>query len=209
MVQKYKSPIRVYKYPFELVMKAYEKRFPTCDMIPIFVGSEIIHEEESDDGAVQIIERRCKLNVEAPYLLKKMSGIDYFYCIQRNTLDRRKRTLVIEAWNESFASRIHIKEYCTYYVHPENAEWTCFEQSASLEVKSFYGLESAVEKLAAKHYAANVNKGKEIIEYHIEELRKQDITYVPPYVDQITSNSCNNEKESIHYPTANNYSAII
>lgn len=46
----------------------------------------------------------------------QMSGIDYFHCIQRNTLDRRKRTLVIEAWNESFASRITIKEHCTYYV---------------------------------------------------------------------------------------------
>ena len=31
MVQKYQSPVRVYKYPFELVMRAYEMRFPTCE----------------------------------------------------------------------------------------------------------------------------------------------------------------------------------
>ena len=53
MVQKYNSPVsaisnallmnilmkywqvRVYKYPFELLMTAYEMRFPTCEMIPI------------------------------------------------------------------------------------------------------------------------------------------------------------------------------
>ena len=42
MVQKYQSPVRVYKYPFELLMTAYEMRFPTCDMIPIIKETEII-----------------------------------------------------------------------------------------------------------------------------------------------------------------------
>ena len=42
MVQKYQSPVRVYKYPFELLMMAYEMRFPTCDMIPIIKETEII-----------------------------------------------------------------------------------------------------------------------------------------------------------------------
>ena len=45
-----------------------------------------------------------------------MSGVDYFYCIQRNSLDRRARQLKIEAWNETFANRIVINEYCTYSV---------------------------------------------------------------------------------------------
>ncbi|CAB4007468.1 SEC14 1 [Paramuricea clavata] len=72
MVQEYQSPVRVYKYPFELVMAAYQKRFPTCKMIPIFLGSEIMSEYKSEDGAEHVIERRCKINVEAPYLLKKV-----------------------------------------------------------------------------------------------------------------------------------------
>ena len=42
MVQKYQSPVRVYRYPFELLMQAYEMRFPTCDMIPIIRETEII-----------------------------------------------------------------------------------------------------------------------------------------------------------------------
>lgn len=186
-------------------------RFPSCEMIPIFVGSDIIRSEDSEDGATQVIERRCKLNVDAPYLLKKVcetcvtspvtrlqklmfasvdaqiSGVDYFYCIQRNSLDRRARRLTIEAWNETFANRIVINEYCTYSVHPENADWTCFEQSASLEVKSFFGFENAVEKLAVKHYAANIKKGKEIIEHYVNELRSQNITYVPPFKDAVSA----------------------
>ena len=43
-------------------------------------------------------------------------------------------------------------------MHPENSDWTCFEQSASLDVKSFFGFEATVEKLAVKQYAANLAK---------------------------------------------------
>jgi hypothetical protein len=45
MVQQYQSPVRVYKNPFELVMMAYEMRFPTCEQIPIVKETEIIEEE--------------------------------------------------------------------------------------------------------------------------------------------------------------------
>jgi hypothetical protein len=74
MVQKYQSPVRVYRHPFEIVMAAYEKRFPTCPMIPVFLGSDITSEYHSEDGAVDIIERRCRLNIDAPYLLKKVNN---------------------------------------------------------------------------------------------------------------------------------------
>ena len=55
------------------LLQAYEKRFPTCKMIPVFLGSDITSEYKSEDGSVHEIERRCKLNVDAPYLLKKVS----------------------------------------------------------------------------------------------------------------------------------------
>ncbi|CAG9533467.1 unnamed protein product [Cercopithifilaria johnstoni] len=187
MVQTYQSPVRVYKYPFEIVMAAYEKRFPTSPQIPIFVGSEITYEYHSEDGAEEVIERKCQLNIDAPYLVKKIAGVDYVYFTQKNSLNRRKRTLIIEAKNISFATRIDVKETCFYYVHPENNEWTCFEQSGSLDVKSFFGFESTVEKLAVKQYAANLAKGKEVLEYFISELIKSGVTFIPPYCDTTES----------------------
>ncbi|VDD87376.1 unnamed protein product [Enterobius vermicularis] len=168
-------------------LQAYQKRFPTCPQIPIFVGSEITSEYHSDDGAIEVIERKCQLNVDAPYLVKKIAGVEYVYFTQKNSLDRRKRTLLIEATNISFVSRIVVKEECHYYVYPENKEWTCFEQSASLDVKAFFGFESTVEKLAVKQYAANLAKGKEVLEYFIDELLKSGITYIPPFEDSSES----------------------
>lgn len=43
-------------------------------------------------------------------------------------------------------------------MHPENEDWTCFEQTASLDIKSFFGFESTAEKIAMKQYASSIKK---------------------------------------------------
>ncbi|XP_004864894.1 SEC14-like protein 5 isoform X1 [Heterocephalus glaber] len=179
MVQKYQSPVRVYKYPFELVMAAYEKRFPTCPQIPVFLGSEVLRESRSPDGAVHVVERSCTLRVDAPRLLRKVAGVEHVVFLQKNVLNWRERTLHIEAHNETFASRVLVNENCSYTVHPENEDWTCFEQSASLDIRSFFGFESALEKIAMKQYTANVKRGKEVIEHYLQELIAQGTSHLP------------------------------
>jgi hypothetical protein len=49
------------------------RRFPNCPLIPIFVDSEVVKEEHSDDGATVFIERRCKVEADAPRLFKRVS----------------------------------------------------------------------------------------------------------------------------------------
>ncbi|XP_040829327.1 SEC14-like protein 5 [Ochotona curzoniae] len=182
MVQKYQSPVRVYKYPFELVMAAYEKRFPTCPQIPVFLGSEILRESRSPDGAVHVVERSCRLRVDAPRLLRKIVGVEHVVFVQRNVLNWRERSLLIEAHNETFASRVVVQENCSYTVHPENEDWTCFEQCASLDIRSFFGFENALEKLAMKQYTASVKRGKEVIEHYLQELLSQGTSHVPRWI---------------------------
>ena len=182
MVQKYQSPVRVYKHPFELVMAAYERRFPTCEMIPIIKETEIIDEAVDDVTGIHMIDRRAKLNVDAPYLLKKFMGVEFLLFRQRNTLDKKERTLTIDAWNESFSNRVVINELCIYSVHPENPEWTCFEQRADLDIKNFFGFEGTAEKLAIKEYSKSIGKSKDIMEYYINVLAEEDITHVPIWV---------------------------
>ncbi|XP_005468346.1 SEC14-like protein 1 isoform X2 [Oreochromis niloticus] len=72
-------------------------------------------------------------------------------------------------------------------VHPENESWTCFEQSASLDIKSFFGFESSAEKIAMKQYASSIKKGKEIIEYYLRELEKAGVTYIPRWTSTVDS----------------------
>ncbi|XP_014244140.1 SEC14-like protein 1 [Cimex lectularius] len=203
MVQKYQSPVRVYKYPFELVMKAYERRFPCCPQIPIVAHCDIISETYSPDNSLRVTERRCKLHVDAPYLLKKIIGVDFIYFIQKNSLNLRNRTLDIKAYNESFQSRVVVNETCRYFVHPENNEWTCFEQCAELDIKSFFGFENTIEKLAMKQFSQNIARGKEVLEHFIVELKTEGITHVPkwlPSPDAISNEDTNDNNEATVSP---------
>lgn len=115
---------------------------------------------------------------EVPYLLKKIMGVEHLLFRQKNTLDRRERTLKIDAWNESFSNRVVIKEFCVYSVHPENPEWTCFEQSADLDIRSFFGFEGVAEKVAINEYSKNIAKSKDVMETHIQVLADEGITEV-------------------------------
>uniref|UniRef100_A0A8C7IBK4 SEC14 like lipid binding 1 n=1 Tax=Oncorhynchus kisutch TaxID=8019 RepID=A0A8C7IBK4_ONCKI len=161
------------------------RRFPTCHLIPMFVDSEVLEETESEDGSVHNVQRRCKLDVDAPRLLKRIAGVDYVYFSQENTLNKRERTLHIESHNETFSNRVIIHELCSYSAHPENEDWTCFEQSASLDIKSFFGFESTVEKIAMKQYASSIKKGKEIIEFYLNQLEEEGISHVPRWTPSL------------------------
>lgn len=41
----------------------------------MFVDSDTVSEFRSEDGAIHVIERRCKLDIDAPRLLKKVRGV--------------------------------------------------------------------------------------------------------------------------------------
>jgi hypothetical protein len=71
-----------------------------------------------------------------------------------------------------------------------------------LDIKSFFGFESTVEKLAMKQYSANLAKGKEIIEYYINELTSQGITTIPIWSE--SSASASNESTNNETTTSTN-----
>lgn len=165
--------------------------------MPIVLDTVVIEDVIEEEGAHRVTSRRCKLNVDVPYLFKKIIGIDVAFFIQKNILDMRSRTLTIEATNETFSSRIKIFERCRYYPHPENANWTCFDQTADIEITNFFGFELSMEKVGMKQYTQTTLKGKEIIEHFINELKNEGITHVDrwPEATVNTLKSTNDENQ--------------
>ena len=57
-------------WPPPIRPQAYEKRFPTCPQIPVFLGSEVLREARSADGAV--IPAGTQVRIE------RMEGVKLF-----------------------------------------------------------------------------------------------------------------------------------
>ncbi|KAL7027726.1 hypothetical protein ACKWTF_005560 [Chironomus riparius] len=162
--------------------------------MPIVMETIII--EDESDGPRRRTKRRCRLRVEAPYIFKKIIGIESALFIQENFLDFKERKLTIEATNETFSSRIKIFEKCRYYVHPDNENWTCFDQSANIEITNFFGFEHQMEKVGMKQYTQMTLKGKEIIEHFVNDLKEEGITHVDKWIDlEGTEIECSNKKD--------------
>ncbi len=177
---------------FIFVLKKKQKSYgfgTTWDVVN--ANRNVIFAWTHHNKPIKLTNIRCLCGDYDAWLCVQMAGVEYMYFIQKNSLNRRERTLHIEAHNESFSSRVNVYEHCCYtvrshimpllshlwtrlcvsrftrdpdvyafplQVHSENEDWTCFEQSASMDIKSFFGLESTAEKIAMKQYATSIKK---------------------------------------------------
>jgi hypothetical protein len=66
-----------------------------------------------------------------------------------------------------------------------------------LDIKSFFGFEASVEKLAMKQYSTNLAKGKEIIEYYVNELMNEGITNIPLWTESLSPPNSTQESTTI------------
>lgn len=71
----------------------------------------------------------CTLTECVP--LPQIAGVDYVYFVQKNSLNRRERTLHIEAYNETFSNRVIINEHCSYTVSNSGSWWGMFRSQDS------------------------------------------------------------------------------
>lgn len=63
----------------------------------------------------------------------QIAGVDYVYFIQKNTLNRKERTLHIESHNETFSNRVIIHETCCYSVSGASSSVRALATPRSLE----------------------------------------------------------------------------
>ena len=54
------------------LLQAYERRFPVCPLVPQLLATDVLWEEKSDDSAHHTVERRCTIDFEVPYILRKV-----------------------------------------------------------------------------------------------------------------------------------------
>jgi uncharacterized protein YbaR (Trm112 family) len=172
-----------YQYTWELLLEAYMRRFPTHHRIPILLSSELIEETRNEDNTKVIYLRKSTLNIEAPSWIKALIGLKVFVFMQTVTIDKKERCLTIESHNETLKDTVKMHEVCYYKVHPDNPQWTYFTQTATFELqRTFFGIESLVEKLCRQSYLHNTKNGRNTDKDFINEILDEQETQKEKFV---------------------------
>lgn len=72
------------------------------------MGSDKVFENTSEDGATHVIERRCVINVDAPYLLRKVRFWSVIYY---------RRLVVFLSHEDPSVTQARLCTNCTLYTH--------------------------------------------------------------------------------------------
>eukprot|EP00002_Diphylleia_rotans_P029012 TRINITY_DN586_c0_g3_i1.p1 TRINITY_DN586_c0_g3~~TRINITY_DN586_c0_g3_i1.p1 ORF type:complete len:1147 (+),score=211.41 TRINITY_DN586_c0_g3_i1:96-3536(+) len=148
-----------YAHPWEVVAKAYNRRYPKNDRIPVLLGSEIVEQTQEDGGTLQVITRVVTVDIEAPGWLKRMLKQYDFKFNHKVTINYKTRTLTIRVTNITYEGKVTLIEDCMYKAHDKNPDWTHFEQTALLKLPNF-PLSSVCEQYMIASYDRNTKAGR-------------------------------------------------
>jgi len=168
-----------YHHPFELLVMTYNSRFPTHKRIPVLLENFIKSVSFDYEKGEVIVTRRVKVDLEAPYWLKRLFGIYHFYLEQTLTYNAKERWMSTVTKSLSYSSYITITETVTWREHPENKNWTFFDESACMEILShFIGFEKVIEGFISKSYTSNFDNARKLDLDFIREVQDKPVINV-------------------------------
>jgi len=89
--------------------------------------------------------------------------------VEESVVDSATKTFTTYTRNITFSKLMSVEEKCTYYVSPENENWTCCRKQAWIKC-GVAGLSFAVERFGVERYKKNAKKAELGLEYVVERL---------------------------------------
>lgn len=87
-------------------------------------------------------------------------------------MDPRNKKMVLSSSNVSFSEIIKVEEVCTYTPHPDNYNWTHFNQTAKFTAFPF-GIKGSIESVCMQSFKKNAEKGRDIMEQAILTIKQE------------------------------------
>eukprot|EP00906_Rhabdomonas_costata_P032460 RCo045728 len=152
----------LYHYPWEVLVEAYMKRYPTCEHFKCLISSTVEEQEESEGGARQRVVRRIKIAPDAPRWLSRLTGIWAMDFLQTVTIDRTTRALTMTSVNDFLKTRVDVLETASYQAYEANPQWTIFSCSGTVTLRNLYRTEGICERIAMWQYLKNGRAARQV-----------------------------------------------
>jgi len=132
------------------------------------------------DGDLIAQCRRCEIAIDAPQWVKVALGLHSFTFESTTRLNRKLRTMEITSVNFTWRGKVNVHEICVYRVHPDNSNWTYFEQTASLELPCLLAFQGQIEGFCLRQYDKNTSEARQVDIILVKDILRSRAAHMTP-----------------------------
>ncbi|SPQ97810.1 unnamed protein product (mitochondrion) [Plasmodiophora brassicae] len=164
--------VHTYKEPWHVVIQAYQERFRQLPhpKIPALVEATFngFDYNAANQELTWIVLGKIELPI--PSWVKRLSGCTHCTFRTTNTLNYKDRTMRIQITNDEYRQVAVVEETNCFRVHPDNDQWTEYEQVSRLTIRSLLGMQSQVEGIVMRSYSEQYEAGRQVDNDFIQQL---------------------------------------
>ncbi|KAG9509050.1 Protein slowmo, partial [Fragariocoptes setiger] len=160
-----------FNHNWETVVSASLKKYPN-PITTAVVGIDVL-DRKVTNGVLKS-NRLILSEWNLPNWGKRLVGSPSCFATELSEVDAKRRTMRLVTKNLTLCHKLSFEEKLTYTPHPEDPNCTLLKQEAVISV---FGvpLSSYLEDFLTRHISANANKGRQAIEWVINQSYKRNI----------------------------------
>jgi hypothetical protein len=178
----------VYHNSWNIVIQAYQERFRNLPhpKIPSLTAMELENfsicssnehkvDQNDDDELVVSWIGKGHIKPDLPSWILRWVKLDDVVFITENKVDHKNKKFTIRIRNESFQKIFEVNEEVAFSVHPENSEWTLYQQRSEFKILVWLaGFESSAQNAVLKKYVEGYQEGRDTDEAYILDILKKN-----------------------------------
>ncbi|XP_021359522.1 PRELI domain containing protein 3A-like [Mizuhopecten yessoensis] len=162
----------IFQHPWDTVVQAVWRKYPN-PVSESVIGTDIVDREINKQGILQT-HRLMKTQWFVPVVGRALIGDQKVaYGSEHSECDPKNKTLTVISKNITYSSLVTIAETLTYSPGPEGQNQTHLNHCTKVTVNNRMPLASYWEKLVTNIVESNTSKGREAIEWVIDNIKKE------------------------------------
>jgi len=165
------SQEHVFDHPWHTVVHAAWRKYPN-PLKPEVVGLDVVDRKVDADGILRT-NRVITTEWHIPSYVSMLIGLrNPTYSYERSEVNAAQQRMVLKTRNLNCTNFVSVDETLVYRPHPEHPHKTLLEQSAVVSIRGI-PLIDYMENLLATTMSNNANKGRQAMEWVIDNLKKE------------------------------------
>ncbi|XP_014271646.1 protein slowmo [Halyomorpha halys] len=159
-----------FNHPWEVIAQATWKKYPNPINTAI-LGTDVL-ERRVVDGILHSHRLVSSIWGLPRWLQNVIGPANTFYASEHSAVNPTAKSMVLNTRNVTFRKYITVDEFVSYEPHPECCEKTVMKQEAVISVEGV-PFSDYVEDLICDTIMVNANKGRQAIEWVIENIKSE------------------------------------